>query len=615
MTERWALALSAGAALGALRPSGSAWLVGLVAFGAAACWRHPALLCVAAALFAATGAHRALAGLEGVEERDVAAEVTLLSDPRPSFGGMRVDVRLDGRRLEGRAAGVVAAELEPRLAGEIVKVRGSVSPTGTAVPWLVSRHVGGRLTILAVEGWRSGDATTRLANGLRRTLVAGSMPLTARQRSLYTGLVIGDDRGQPADLGDEFLGAGLTHLLAVSGQNVAFTLALFGPLLRRLRLWPRLVVTLAVIGLFGVMTRFEPSVLRASAMAALAATLAMGGRPVSRLRIIAFALTALILVDPLLVRSVGFQLSVAAALAIVMLAPRITPRLPGPAPLREALGVTVAAQLGVAPVLLHTFGPIPVASFPANLLAVPVAGLVMVWGLTGGLIAGVVGEPLAAVLHLPTRLALGWLEVVADRSAAAALGELHMAHVVALALGLALAVVAHGKNPPGHGRGDALAARGPRWADVGRAGSVLAVSALVAATLSAHAPAPLRTSLTMGVVRWHAGSTDVVVLGGVGGRTRLGERSVLEALRRDGVGSIDLLVVADDSVPESIVREVIGSHDTAAVVAQGAALLDIGDPAVARLPPDGVTVDLGALRVRVVVVPDRLVVDASRVPP
>ena len=61
-----------------------------------------------------------------------------------------------------------------------------------------------------------------------------------RARSLYTGLVIGDDREQPADLADAFRGAGLTHLLAVSGQNVAFALALAGPLLRRLRLWPRL---------------------------------------------------------------------------------------------------------------------------------------------------------------------------------------------------------------------------------------------------------------------------------------------------------------------------------------------------------------------------------------
>ena len=138
---------------------------------------------------------------------------------------------------------------------------------------------------------------------------------------MFTGLVLGDDRAQPADLADAFQGAGLTHLLAVSGQNVAFALALAGPVLRRLRLWPRLAATVAVIGLFGVMTRFEPSVLRASAMAALAATVAMVGWPVARVRIIALAVTGLLVVDPLLARSVGFQLSVCAATAIVVVAP------------------------------------------------------------------------------------------------------------------------------------------------------------------------------------------------------------------------------------------------------------------------------------------------------
>jgi hypothetical protein len=49
----------------------------------------------------------------------------------------------------------------------------------------------------------------------------------------------------------------------VSGENVAFTLALFGPLLRRLALGPRTVAAVAIVLLFATMTRFEPSVLRA----------------------------------------------------------------------------------------------------------------------------------------------------------------------------------------------------------------------------------------------------------------------------------------------------------------------------------------------------------------
>src|SRR3546814_13236432 len=118
--------------------------------------------------------------------------------------------------------------------------------------------------------------------------------------------------------------------------------------------------------MFGLMTRFEPSVLRASAMAALAATVITIGRPASRVRIIGLAATGLLLVDPLLVHSVGFRLSMAACAALVLPAPPISPVLPCPAAIRAALGVTLAAPLGVAPVPPHTFGPVPGASLPAT---------------------------------------------------------------------------------------------------------------------------------------------------------------------------------------------------------------------------------------------------------
>jgi competence protein ComEC len=589
--DRWVVAMAGAAAAGALHPWRVGLLIGAGTLILALVARRPVLVCLAVGLLASGLVQRSLDGLDGLEQGLVSGEATLLTDPAPSFGGLQADVRLGGRRFLARADGSAASVLEARLAGEVLRLRGRVSPLAGEEPWAVARHLSGRLTVLAVEGWRGGDPSARAANGLRRTLEAGAAPLSERQRSLFTGLVIGDDRRQPVDLADDFLGAGLTHLLAVSGQNVAFVLALSGPLLRRLRLWPRLLVTLAVIALFGVMTRFEPSVLRASAMAGLAATVAMGGRPVSRLRIVGLAVTGLLLVDPLLVRSAGFQLSVCAATAIVALAPRLTAVLPGPAPLREALGVTLAAQLGVAPVLLLTFGPVPVASLPANLFAVPVAGLVMIWGLTAGMVAGLSGSPLAGILHVPTRLALAWLELVADRAARAPLGELRLAHMAVLATGLALAVVARERRTPR------------------RVGLGVAALALGAAVVAAQAPPPLRSSPVPGVTRWHAGGTDVVVVGGAGGGRQLGAPAVLEGLRRHGVGTIDLLVVADPSVPEPVVAALVDAHPTVEVLAAGGAALDGLRRPITRAPPDGAVLQLGALTLRVVVVPGRLVVD------
>ncbi len=379
---------------------------------------------------------------------------------------------------------------------------------------------------------------------------------------------------------------------------MAFAVALVGPLLRRLRLWSSLAVTLSVIGMFGLMTRFEPSVLRAAAMAGLAAALSAVGGPVSRLRVLALAVTGLLVVDPLLVRSVGFQLSTAATAAIVVIAPRLADTLPGPAGLREAMSVTISAQIGVAPVLLSTFGPLPVASFPANLLAVPAAGPVMVWGLTGGVVAGCLGGPVAVLAHLPTRVLLAWVAMVARRSAALPLGELGAAHVLTLAVGLAVAV--------------GYRTIRPGWSRLGLAAAALA---LLVAVVAAGAPAPLRTELGFGVVRWHASSTDVVVLGGVGGRSPLGAASTLAALRSHGVRSVTLLVVADASVSPSTLAAVAARHPIGTVaVAPGVdtSRLDLA----ARLEPiprPGALVVIGALEVRLTTTADRVVVEARPV--
>ena len=72
----------------------------------------------------------------------------------------------------------------------------------------------------------------------------------------------------------------------------------------------------------------------------------------------------------MLPHSVGFQLSVGASLGLALLAGPISARLPGPRWLAESVGITVAAQLGVAPVLTSTFGGMPLVTLVANLLAV-----------------------------------------------------------------------------------------------------------------------------------------------------------------------------------------------------------------------------------------------------
>jgi competence protein ComEC len=426
LPDGWVVVLAGATALGAyggvhvggapVLPLGLA--LGVVA--AALVARRPALLGLALAVLAAVLAQRSLAGLEPLPRQEVRTEVTLVSDPVPlPRGGVRVDVRLHGKRVAATAWSAAGAALQDRLAGERVLVVGDVGPPGPYERRMPHRHLAGRLQVDTVAGWRPGHRVTQWANSLRRTLEAGASSLSDRQQALLAGLVVGDDRRQPEDLTDAFRAAGLSHVTAVSGQNVMFVVAVASPLLRRVRFGSRLLLTLALLGGFAVVTRGEPSVQRATVVAAVGALGSTTGRPLTSLRTLGWAVTTLLLVDPLLVTSLGFQLSVLGALGIVVGSGPLARRLPGPRWLTMPVAVTLAAQGAVAPLLIVTFGPVDLGSLPANLLAVPAAGAAMVWGLTAGLVAGVLGEPAASLLHLPTRVLLWWIESVARTTAQA----------------------------------------------------------------------------------------------------------------------------------------------------------------------------------------------------
>jgi competence protein ComEC len=168
------------------------------------------------------------------------------------------------------------------------------------------------------------------------------------------------------------------------------------------------------------MTRWEPSVLRAIAMAMVALLAGALGRPTTGLRVLVLAATALLLVDPFLVHQIGFVLSCGASLGIALLARPITARLRGPVWMREVLGATAAAQVGVAPVLIPVFGSMPLVALPANLVAVPLAAPLTIWGLAAGVVGGVtrpLSPALPRVLELPTNALLHALMSVADVAA------------------------------------------------------------------------------------------------------------------------------------------------------------------------------------------------------
>ena len=501
------------------------WIGGCAGLAALAA-RRPAMLVLGTFLLAAGLGHRAEAGLGAPAPGPFEGVVTLVSDPRETPWGSRADVSFGGKRYEVQAGGGAAGTLGLSLAGERLLVHGRVSRPPPGAAWLKPRHVIGRVTADTIERHDAGAAPWRAANRFRRLLQRGAEVMDEPARSLYGGFVLGDDSGQTAEIVDDFRASGLTHLLVVSGSNVAYVLVLASPLTNRLGPRARWAATFGVVAAFALVTRFEPSILRASAMAAVAVTVTLAGRPATSLRILGLAVTALVLIDPLLVHSVAFQLSVAASLGIVLLSRPIAAALAGPAVVRSALAVTLAAQVAVAPVLVPRFGGMPVVAVFANLVAVPVAGLVTTWGLPAGVLAGLAGPGVGRWLHLPTELAIDWVAATASTAARVPLGEVSVRELLVVVLAGAAAVL-------GSLRG---------WAPAIHRGALMVVVVALLAPAVSLRSAPFHAEPLAGVHLYRSGGATVIVLGA---QRSPSPGRALEAFRRAGVRRIDLLVAAD----------------------------------------------------------------------
>lgn len=372
------------------------WAAGLVA--AAACAAAVGGVAAAAAFRVADHPVRS-AGASGSA---ATLEVVLTDDPAPlrssGPGGPRVVVRADlvtaqtgGGRWTGDGHVVLLAPAERwvgLLPGQRVTASGSLAASShgdLTVAVLRTRgpprDVGPPPAVQVV----AGDLRTGLREAARAVLAedpAGLLP----------GLVVGDTSGLAPDLADDFRTAGLTHLTAVSGSNVAFVLGAVLLLVRLARLGPRTAAVLALLALVGfvVLARPSPSVLRAGAMGAVVLLALALGRRRSVLPALAATVVGLLLVDPALATDAGFALSVLATGALVLLAPPLVAAMRArrvPPVVAEALAVPVAAHVVTAPVVAGLSGEVSVVAVLANLLAAPVIAPATVLGVVAAVCA------------------------------------------------------------------------------------------------------------------------------------------------------------------------------------------------------------------------------------
>lgn len=314
------------------------------------------------------------------------------------------------------------------VAGTRIEGTGSLAPVPAGEgfgEYLRARGVVAMLDVseMVIRG-PPANPLLRAANAAREGLRRGALSvLPRREAGLLLGLAIGDTDLMDPAVEEDFRATGLGHLLAVSGSNVALFLApiLMGIVALRLRRSVRLIVALLAVAFFVLLTRWEPSVLRAGVMAGLALVGVWSGRPRHTGAILGAAVLLLLFVDPGLAASVGFQLSVAATVGLACLASPLALRLRWlPRPVALATAATLAAQVAVTPLLLLHFGVVPTATIVANVLAFPAVALALFGGIVAAA-AALAWEPLGHAAGRLAALPLGYLVAVADRTAQLAL--------------------------------------------------------------------------------------------------------------------------------------------------------------------------------------------------
>ena len=385
------------------------WLAGGVVVGSLL-RVHPVFIAVGLIALSGSLAAQAQTGSRQLTPGHFEGIVQLTADPTSTVSSASATVRTQHGRLRMVAYGATAGRLRSLSAGDRMRVVGRTEPRRILDP---SRHLRGDLIIETSSSRLARTPFITAIEALRAAIVDGASVLPEDLRPLYLGFVIGDDRGSSPSVQADMDASGLGHLTVVSGQNLAFVLLVLSPLLARVGVRQRFLIVILVLLVFAAVTRFEPSILRATMMACVVAATVRIGRPASALRIVSLAVIAIIIVDPLIVWSLGFRLSLAATVGIVVLSPPLSRHLPGSRRLAQAIAVPIAAQIGVAPIAIPAFGPQPLFSVLANLLAAPAAAVVMMWGCTAGVLAGLVGDGVADALHRPTVLGLRWVVMVA----------------------------------------------------------------------------------------------------------------------------------------------------------------------------------------------------------
>jgi competence protein ComEC len=524
--------------------------------------------------------------LPGLLGRGISARAVLLEPVRLRAGGLAT---VRAGLLDGAAPGEgvvlrVRAAAHPGPwpgVGKIVAIAGTVQPLG-----VFDRYQRRRGALAAVEVSRFRETGERrhgaagAVDTVRRRAEAGlGQGLAEPEAALLRGMVLGQDEALGDDVRDDFKRSGLAHVLAVSGQNVMLlaTLVLGAGAVIGVSLRLRLVLALVLVALYVPLTGAGPSIQRAGVMGAAGLVAALAGRPTHRWYALGLAAALTLVLNPMASGEPGWQLSFAAVVALLALAPPLREWLKRtlPGPVADVAAMTIAATVGTAPLMALHFGQVSMAALPANLLAAPAIALVMWLGMLAAAVAQIAPE-LAAPFNALNGPLLTFVEWVARTMAGAPAAVLPVRISSPAALAAAYGALGVGAVRLGRvvARLPPPRFRRPRTGLAAALGAIAATAVLLAAASSAHeAPPVLEGDVVVSFLNIGQGDATLIQSGRTNVLVDTGPPGgpILQRLREAGVRRLDGLVLTHAQTDhEGMALDVMRAVPTRLVVDGGA---------------------------------------------
>lgn len=234
--------------------------------------------------------------------------------------------------------------------------------------------------------------------------------------AVLAAMTLGDKSALTKELRETYSKTGASHILALSGLHLGMIyLLLFRLTLGRKRFWVSQVIIILCIWAFAFLTGLSTSVVRSATMISIYALFSVGGRQRSPVNILCFTAILMLLVNPDALFDIGFQLSFSAVFAILLLMPLFESFFPEnyfegrpfQRYIYNMVGLSVAAQIGVAPLIAYHFGRFSVYFLLTNFIVIPAATVILYGALCVVLIPSL-APVLSAVVGILNK-ALGWV--------------------------------------------------------------------------------------------------------------------------------------------------------------------------------------------------------------